>query len=160
MKDLVDASTVTAACALMTWTMLLLLLIAKAVGTVDAVGNASAVVIPVATVIGLLFALAGALVGISISTSSIREHLGWPGICMLVGQIATTVIAAGIISWALLGTTGWELLFVPVATMLGQLPVIVGRGAITVRRHRARKARISATPRASTTHERPVNPSS
>lgn len=87
------------------------------------------------TLLGLPAALVGAVAGVVVIAR--RVGRGWPGPTMAAGQLLTWALAAAVIVWALwFPSTGWELIALPYALMLGQLVVAAGLAAVVIRQLR------------------------
>lgn len=132
MKTLTIASAVSVLCTLSIWLFTVPPLVRNGQVDVDA-GFELMVVFP--TLLGLPASLVGAVAG---GVVLIRHtSRGWPGPTMAAGQLLTWSLAAAIIVWAMaFATSGWELLALPFALMLGQLVVAAGLAAVVVRRLR------------------------
>lgn len=87
------------------------------------IGFGPMVVLP--TLIGLPCSFAGAVVG----TACVLQHRtrGTATVLLTLGQVTTMALAAAIVVWAFgYASTGWELITLPTALMVGQLVVTVG----------------------------------
>ncbi|MGX6511716.1 hypothetical protein [Rhodococcus sp. SJ-2] len=93
-------------------------------GVVEVGGGIEAMVV-LPTLLGLPISFAGAIAG---AVCIVQRRLrGWAMTLMGVGQMATIALAAAIIVWALgFASTGWELIVLPSALMLGQAIVAAG----------------------------------
>lgn len=89
------------------------------------VGGGIEIMVVFPTLLGIPISFAGAIAG---AVCIIQRRLrGWAMILTAVGQMTTIALAAAIIVWALaFASTGWELIALPSALMLGQAIVAVG----------------------------------
>ncbi|MFD4294009.1 hypothetical protein ACFWPA_15975 [Rhodococcus sp. NPDC058505] len=122
MKTLTIASFVTVLCTVSIWLCTALAIALE--GQVD-LDERFVVMVVYPTILGLLASLVGAAAGVAILVR--RASHGWPGTAMAVGQLLTWALAIGIIVWAMVfPSTGWELIALPLALMLGQVVVAIG----------------------------------
>lgn len=93
-------------------------------GVVEVSGSVEYMVV-LPTLIGLPCAFTASIVGTACVLQ--RRTRTVASVLMTVGQLATIVLGAVIVVWALhFGTTGWELLALPLALIGGQILVAVG----------------------------------
>ena len=132
MRLLPVVSTISALCAVPILLFVVPQLVAS--GVVEVGGSVEYMVV-LPTLIGLPCSLIGAIVGVAGALGR-RTH-GPATALMTIGQVTTVVLELVIVVWALgFASTGWELLLLPTALMVGQ--VIVAAGLIkTARQYRA-----------------------
>lgn len=131
MRTLTNMSIVTVACAASVWLFVAPQLVSD--GEV-AVGGFFEIMVVLPTLIGLPAALVGAIAGVGLVR---RADRGRARTWMTVGQVSTLVLAVTIVVWSqTCGTTGWELLVLPMALMLAQPLVAVGLLLMVPRRRR------------------------
>lgn len=93
-------------------------------GVVEVSGSVEYMVV-LPTLIGLACAFTASIVGTACVLQ--RRTRTVASILMTVGQLTTIVLGAAIVVWVLnFGTTGWELLALPLALIGGQILVAVG----------------------------------
>ncbi|GGC57602.1 hypothetical protein IEU95_07375 [Hoyosella rhizosphaerae] len=91
------------------------------------------VVLP--TLVGVASSFVGALFGLIALVR--RVDLGWAKILMAVGQVVSWALVIVVIVWATkFGSTGWELLALPHALLVGQFVVATGLVTAVYRRRK------------------------
>lgn len=129
MKLLRGASLISVLCTALILVFMVPPLLAS--GVVEVGGNVFELMVVLPTLIGLPCALIGAIVGIACIAQ--RRTRTAASIVVTAGQLITTALGAAITVWALnFGTTGWELLLLPFALIVGQ--IVVAAGLVTGRR--------------------------
>ncbi|WP_241387377.1 hypothetical protein [Rhodococcus sp. CH91] len=94
-------------------------------GVVEVGGRGLELLVVLPTLVGLPCSLAGAVVGTACILQ--RRTRGPATVLMALGQVATVALAAAILVWAFgFASTGWELVALPAALMVGQLMVAAG----------------------------------
>ncbi|WP_305093636.1 hypothetical protein [Prescottella sp. R16] len=133
MRTLSSASIVSLLCAASVWLFVAPQLIRS--GVVEP-GPFFELMVVLPTPIGLIAAVVGAVAGLVVLVR--RRVPLWPGPLLLaLGQLVTVGLGIAILVWALaFPTTGWELLVLPAAVMLGQMIVAAGFVAARLRRRR------------------------
>ncbi|MGW0042276.1 hypothetical protein [Rhodococcus sp. NPDC003348] len=131
MKMLVTASVVSVLCFVSVWLYVMPQLVSS--GVIEP-GPFFELMVVLPTPIGLVAALVGAVAGVIVLVRG-TARVWVPPLLMTLGQLTTLVLAVAIVVWALqFGSTGWELIALPVSLMLGQ--VLVAVGLIAERRRR------------------------
>lgn len=91
------------------------------------------VVLP--TLLAIPVSLVGVIAGMAVLWMPASRRNG-PLVCAVVGQIITWALVAAIVVWAVaFPSTGWELITLPFAFIVGQTIVAIGLGLV-VRRYR------------------------
>jgi hypothetical protein len=143
MKTLTTVSVVSVLCAASIWLFVAPHLIAS--GMVEAGGQFFELMVVLPTLVGVVTSLIGSVVGVTEFFP--RSERRWAKTLMALGQALTLALAIAIVVWALaFGSTGWELLALPMSLMLGQ--IVVAAGLIMAGRNRNYSGR-SATPESS-----------
>ncbi|MBF0662634.1 MULTISPECIES: hypothetical protein [unclassified Rhodococcus (in: high G+C Gram-positive bacteria)] len=103
-------------------------------GVVEVGGRGLELLVVLPTLVGLPCSLAGAIVGTACVLR--RRTRGRATVLMALGQVTTVALAAAILVWAFgFASTGWELIALPAALMVGQ--VMVAAGLLVVRTGRS-----------------------
>ena len=94
-------------------------------GVVEVGGPGLELLLVLPTLVGLPCSLAGAIVG---TACVLRRHTrGRATVLMALGQVTTVALAAAILVWAFgFASTGWELIALPAALIVGQVMVAAG----------------------------------
>lgn len=122
MKMLRVASIISALC---TVTILLFVVPPLLLSGVVEVSNGFGLMVMWPTLIGLPCAFTASIVGTACVLQ--RRTRTVASVLMTAGQLTTLVLGAAIVLWSLnFGTTGWELLALPMALIGGQVLVAVG----------------------------------
>ncbi|WP_433604632.1 hypothetical protein [Prescottella agglutinans] len=136
MRTLTTASAVSTLCGLSIW-----LFAAPQLAGSEVVepGPFFELMVVLPTPIGLIAAMVAMVAGVIVLVR--RSARVWGAtLVTTLGQAVTVVLAAAIVLWAMeFGSTGWELIALPVSLMVGQL--VVGAGLVAdavVRRRRVR----------------------
>ncbi|MFD3810657.1 hypothetical protein [Rhodococcus sp. NPDC058639] len=94
-------------------------------GVVEVGGRGLELLVVLPTLVGLPCSLAGAIVGTACVLR--RRTRGPAAVLMALGQVTTVALAATIVVWAFgFASTGWELVALPTALMVGQVMVAAG----------------------------------
>ncbi|MEV4633560.1 hypothetical protein AB0J79_09995 [Rhodococcus coprophilus] len=94
-------------------------------GVVEVGGRGLELLVVLPTLVGLPCSLAGAIVGTACVLR--RRTRGTATVLMTLGQVITMALAAAIAVWAFgFASTGWELIALPAALMVGQVMVAAG----------------------------------
>lgn len=94
-------------------------------GVVEVGGRGLELLVVLPTVVGLPCSVAGAVAGTGCVLR--RRTRGAPTVLMALGQVTTVALAAAVMVWAFgFASTGWELVALPAALMVGQLMVAAG----------------------------------
>ncbi|MFI6756089.1 hypothetical protein ACIBF4_13890 [Rhodococcus coprophilus] len=94
-------------------------------GVVEVGGRGLELLVVLPTLVGLPCSFAGAIVGTACVLR--RRTRGTATVLMALGQVITVALAAAIVVWAFgFASTGWELVALPTALMVGQVMVVAG----------------------------------
>ncbi|MFD6881468.1 hypothetical protein [Rhodococcus sp. NPDC060084] len=114
-------------------------------GVVEVGGRGLELLVVLPTLVGLPCSLAGAIVG---TACILRRHTrGRATVLMALGQVTTVALAATIVVWAFgFASTGWELVALPTALMVGQVMVAAGLVVAFTQRSGCSPRRIGVLP--------------
>ncbi|MBM7457520.1 hypothetical protein [Rhodococcus coprophilus] len=99
-------------------------------GVVEVGGRGLELLVVLPTLVGLPCSLAGAIVGTACVLR--RRSRGTATVLMTLGQVTTVALAAAMVVWALgFASSGWELVALPAALIVGQVMVAAGLLAAT-----------------------------
>ncbi|CCQ16347.1 putative uncharacterized protein [Rhodococcus sp. AW25M09] len=133
MRTLFGTSIVTVVCALLIWAYVAPQLIST--GVIET-GPLMEIMVLVPTLVGIPSSAIGAVTGLFTvgSGQNIAAKTAMTG-----GHIVTVAIAVAVVVWALgFGSTGWELIVLPISLALGQIVVLAGIITVFVQRRQDR----------------------